>query len=85
MSRTGFYWPDDDSQKEETAQEIKELCNLPGINYEGIFTHFAAADGDENFTNSQIEKFHDARKTLAEKGLAFKISHAAASVSLKLF
>ena len=82
MSRTGFYWPDNDIDKEKTAQEIQELCNLPGINYEGIFTHFAAADGDENFTNSQIKKFQDARITLAKKGLAFKLSHAAASVGV---
>ena len=82
MSRTGFYWPDDDSQKEHTAQEIQELCNLPGLNYEGIFTHFAIADDDPEFTRIQIKKFEDARETLAKYNLYFKLSHAAASVGV---
>ncbi|MBQ9434339.1 MAG: alanine racemase, partial [Synergistaceae bacterium] len=29
MSRTGFYWPDSESEKSRTAREILEACNLP--------------------------------------------------------
>ncbi|MBQ7577289.1 MAG: alanine racemase [Synergistaceae bacterium] len=82
MSRTGFYWPDNDALKAQTAREIQELCNLPGLNYEGIFTHFAVADDDPDFTRIQIKKFEDARETLAKIGLYFKLSHAAASVGV---
>ncbi len=80
MSRTGFFWPDDASLKQKTAREIIELCNLPGLNAEGIFTHFAAADDDIDYTNLQLRKFNNARETLASLGQVFTLSHAAASV-----
>ena len=85
MSRTGFYWPDDETQKNETAQKIFELCNLPGIEAEGLFTHFAAADDDENFTHLQLKKILEAKKFLEDLGLKFKITHAAASVGVLKF
>ena len=85
MSRTGFYWPSDENEKLKCANEIKNLCELPGFEAEGIFTHFAAADDDENFTALQLEKFLDAKKILAGLGIKFKISHAAASSGLLNF
>ena len=80
MSRTGFYWPE--TNKEETADEIKTLCGLDGLEYEGMFTHFAAADEDENFTRLQLKKFLEAEKFLSRLGLSFKLIHAAASVGI---
>ncbi|MBR1486048.1 MAG: alanine racemase, partial [Synergistaceae bacterium] len=80
MSRTGFYWPNDENEKIKCAEKIKKLCELPGFEVEGIFTHFAAADSDADFTNLQLEKFLEAKKFLANLGVNFKISHAAASV-----
>ena len=82
MSRTGFYWPDSENEKEKTANEIKNLCNLPGIEAEGMFTHFAVADDDENFTKLQLKKFLDAKKYLSSLGISFKLNHAAASVGV---
>ncbi|MBQ7151978.1 MAG: alanine racemase [Synergistaceae bacterium] len=79
MSRTGFYWPENNKDKEQTALEIKKLCSLPGLEAEGIFTHFAAADDDENFTAFQIKKFLEANEYLKNLGLSFKLKHAAAS------
>ena len=80
MSRTGFFWPDDDADKERTANEILTLCRLPGLDHEGIFTHFAAADDDKDYTNLQLSRFNDARQTLSRLGQDFMISHAAASI-----
>lgn len=80
MSRTGFYWPGDEAAKQKTAREIMELCRLPGLEAEGIFTHFAAADDDPEYTRLQLERFNDARSTLAKLGQTFRLSHAAASV-----
>ena len=82
MSRTGFYWPNSDAEKEKTADEIKTLCELPGLEAEGMFTHFAAADEDENFTQLQLKKFLDAKNYLANLGISFKLNHAAASVGI---
>ena len=75
MSRTGFYWP-----SESSKNDIMTLCGLPGLDAEGIFTHFAAADDDPDYTHLQLERFNDARKTLAGLGQVFRIAHAAASV-----
>ena len=82
MSRTGFYWPEDEAQKQNTAEEISKLCQLPGLEVEGMFTHFAVADDDEDFTNSQLEKILEAKKYLENSGIKFKIVHAAASVGI---
>lgn len=80
MSRTGFYWPDDEAHQQKVAHEIVALCNLPGIDAEGIFTHFAAADDDKDYTRLQISRFNDARETLSKLGRTFRIAHAAASI-----
>lgn len=82
MSRTGFYWPDDEIKKQKTAKEISDLCNLPGIEHEGLFTHFAVADEDENFTRLQLNKILEAKKYLENLGIKFKLTHAAASVGV---
>ncbi|MBQ6772858.1 MAG: alanine racemase [Synergistaceae bacterium] len=82
MSRTGFYWPDDKNSQEKTAHEIYELCTLPNIEPEGMFTHFAAADDDPEFTRLQLRKFNEAREALSKLGINFKIYHAAASIGV---
>ena len=82
MSRTGFFWADSESEKEKISAEIKKLCELPGLEAEGIFTHFAAADDDEDFTRFQLKKFLDARENLFSLGLKFELSHTAASVGV---
>ncbi|MBQ9418760.1 MAG: alanine racemase, partial [Synergistaceae bacterium] len=82
MSRTGFYWPEKDEDKKNTSLEIKALCELPGLEYEGMFTHFAIADDDEDFTRLQLKKFLEAKKFLSDLGLSFKLIHAAASVGV---
>ena len=86
MSRTGFYWPDDENEKIKVADEIKNLCELPALEVEGIFTHFAAADDytdeGENFTRLQLKKFLDAKEKLSALNINFKIAHAAASVGV---
>ena len=80
MSRTGFYWPDDEESKLRTAEDIDELCGLPGIEAEGLFTHFAAADDDKDFTHLQLTRLLEARRYLAKIGRTFKLTHAAASI-----
>ena len=85
MSRTGFFWPDDSNAKSRTAREILEACNLPGLDAEGIFTHFAAADDDPDYTRLQLSRFNDARETLSRLGRTFTLSHAAASVGTMIY
>ena len=83
MSRTGFYWPESNTElKAGTANEILNLCRLPGIYPEGIFTHFAIADDDPEFTREQLKRFIDAQSHMHELGVDFEISHSAASVGV---
>ena len=60
--------------------EILEIMNLTGLNTEGIFTHFAVSDVDEEYTEIQLKAFMDTIKCLEEKsGKKFKIKHCANS------
>ncbi len=79
MSRLGVL----DHDPEEAAKEIAALCALPHLEPEGIFTHFANADGDEEYTMLQFTRFLDVLEELGGKyGRAFEIRHCAASAAV---
>lgn len=76
MSRLGVL----DHDPRAAAKEIAALCALPHLEPEGIFTHFADADGDEGYTMLQFTRFLDVLEELKEKyGRTFEIRHCAAS------
>lgn len=65
------------------AREIAALCDLPHLEPEGIFTHFADADGDEEYTMLQFTRFLDVLDALkAQYGQSFEIRHCAASAAV---
>lgn len=67
---------------EQAAREAARLCDLPGLEHEGIFTHFANADEDEEFTMLQFTRFLDTVERLEKDyGLTFAIRHCAASAA----
>lgn len=72
MGRTGIK----PSEAEQYAEQIKQLKNLK---IEGIFTHFASADTDSEYTNKQIKIFNNTVKRLEKKGIKFKYIHSSAS------
>ena len=79
MSRLGIlaYHP------ERAAREAAALCALPHLEAEGIFTHFANADGDEGYTMLQFTRFLDVLAELENKyRLQFAIRHCAASAAV---
>ena len=85
MGRLGFvyYEDDDEAALERAGKEIESLCALPGLEPEGIFTHFANADGSEAYTKNQCARIHDVFGELWERGLhQFKIYHCAASAAV---
>lgn len=55
MSRLGFFAYD----RPETLSELEAVSELPGINVEGIFMHFAVSDepAEEAYTNLQYSRF----------------------------
>ena len=75
MSRLGFLWSDG-------AEELRRAAVLPGLDCEGIFTHFANADGDEDYTMTQFTRFLDLLDALAGEGITFAIRHCAASAAV---
>ena len=80
MSRLGYLC---DGEMFETGVEgICEACNLPGLEAEGIFTHFALSDeeGDEAeaYTRHQFELFTRVCKACEERlGRPFALKHCA--------
>ena len=80
MSRLGYLCDNDDF--ENGVKGIAEACTMPGLNAEGIFTHFAVADefGEkaDNYTKHQFELFTRVIKTVEDRvGHKFKIRHCA--------
>jgi len=76
MGRIGFH------PQAGMPDEIFEILSLPGLEPEGIFTHFAVADelGGEEFTYGQMEKFKDAVAQIeCASGVRFEIKHCANS------
>ena len=72
MSRLGFFWEAD--RADETADEMARLCRLPGLEAEGLFTHFSDADGSEEYTMGQLTKFLDAKAALGPGGSPSKFA-----------
>ncbi len=68
---------------EEAAAQLAQICSLPGLEAEGIFTHFANADCDENYTMLQFTRFLDVLDCLKRNyGLTFQIRHCASSAAV---
>lgn len=79
MSRLGVL----DHDPEAAAKELARLCALPHLEPEGVFTHFANADGDEEYTMLQFTRFLDVLKELEQKyHRTFEIRHCAASAAV---
>lgn len=84
MSRVGFFYQNPERDG-ESISKIEKICHLPGINAEGIFTHFAVADEGENgraFTQRQFKNFTNAISKLNSRGINFKIRHCANSAAI---
>ncbi|MEG6615044.1 alanine racemase [Peptococcaceae bacterium 1198_IL3148] len=77
MGRLGFI-PDENS-----LAEIEQIKQLPQLNVEGIFTHFAKADAwDKAYVNLQFERFTTFIDKLSQRGIKFKLRHAANSAAI---
>ena len=85
MGRLGFvYYQDgDEAALERAGREIEALRALPGLEAEGIFTHFADADGSEAYTSNLYDRIQDVIGELWDRGLhPFQIYHCAASAAV---
>jgi alanine racemase len=53
---------------DELKDFVDNLKRFENLKVDGVMTHFASADNDEDFTNLQIERFSEACKVFLEKG-----------------
>ena len=83
MSRLGWLCGGEDQSA--AVEAIAQVCALPGLEAEGIYTHFANADGDEDYTMLQFTRFLDLLEALKERGITFAIRHRAASAAALKF
>lgn len=58
---------------------FRHLLTFKNFELEGIYTHFASADDDPDYTAEQIRLFNSVVKPLRASGFTFKYTHAANS------
>lgn len=85
MTRIGFFAYD----HERTLPELLEVCGLPHLHVEGVFTHFCVADSkapeDEAFTRTQYARFTAMLDALAAHGIRPELWHCASSGATILY
>jgi len=64
---------------EDAINMFRYLQPLTNLELEGIYTHFASADEDNDYTEQQIEIFQNVVRPLRATGLHFTYIHAANS------
>ena len=68
---------------EEVAAYLQAMAGLPGIEMEGLFTHFATADwADQSNARQQLRVFSDVRAAAHLAGFDFPMAHAANSAAM---
>lgn len=77
MSRIGFF------SNEEGLLEAERIAKLPGIQVEGLFTHFARADeGDPAFTKLQYQRYLWFAGELKKRGIEIPVCHCSNSAAM---
>ena len=80
MGRIGFM-PD-----EESADTVKRITGLPGIEVEGMFTHFSTADeADKTYTKLQMERYDAFVNMLEARGVNIPLKHICNSAGIMEF
>ncbi|MBQ3093530.1 MAG: alanine racemase [Clostridia bacterium] len=79
MSRVGFFCQDTDNAVDEIAQ----VCALPHLQADGIFTHFAVADEEDGdaFTRQQFDRYMRVVNALEARGITFSLRHCCNSAA----
>jgi alanine racemase len=67
----------------KATQEALAIASLPGLELEGVYTHFAAADSaNKESAQRQLELFMDFLEALDKQGVKAPIRHAANSAAV---
>ena len=77
MSRIGF------QDTEESVRTICEIAKLPGLEIEGLFTHFAKSDeADKSYTKMQLKRYLSFAEKCERAGVHFPIRHCSNSAGI---
>ncbi|MFA9377358.1 MAG: alanine racemase [Lachnotalea sp.] len=77
MSRIGFQCND------VSLMDIKKISELPNIEIEAVFTHFAKADEfDKTSANMQLKRYHDFVEEIENMGIRIPIKHCSNSAGI---
>ena len=83
MSRIGFVAGVDD---DALTEDILKISKMPGIEIEGIFSHFSVSDEkDSSYTELQLKRFLSVCELLEKKGLHIPIRHIANSAAIMMY
>lgn len=75
MGRLGFV-----ASNPRSLEEVLRIARLPGLEIEGIYTHFAASDSkDKSSARRQLELFQEFGRQLEKMGLEIPLKHTANS------
>lgn len=66
----------------ELGEALAVLGECPAIDLEGVFTHFASSDEDEEYTRYQLNLFRRALEQVETAGLKPRYRHAANSAAI---
>ncbi len=80
MSRLGLLCNEDSIASQ--IDTIRRLLQLPGLEFEGLFTHFSDADGSIDYTRLQLARFNAVSDAFPSQ---FALRHAAASAAVLNF
>ncbi|MFY9273467.1 MAG: alanine racemase [Thermacetogeniaceae bacterium] len=78
LGRTGFL-------PSSIKEHADRLFSLPGLEWEGIYTHFASAAGDPQFTRQQFRLFQSVVEGLKKRGIQFPLCHVCNSAAALLY
>ena len=77
MGRIGY------QKVEEAVHDTVKMKNLPMLELEGVFTHFANADTkNQKFTFQQLSKFEEMIRAMEAEGVTFELKHCANSAGI---
>jgi alanine racemase len=69
MGRIGFL-------KEDAPRAAEKIHSLPGLDFEGIFTHFSKADEEDlSYTKAQFAIFKATAEKIRDAGIAVRMAH----------
>lgn len=77
MSRLGFVC--DDGHFADTVAAVQKVCAMEHLDAEGVFTHFAVSDEEDDnskaYTRLQLDRFNRAIAAIEAGGFRFRLHH----------